>query len=315
MPIRLPIRRILTAQIQRGSPDPNLPAYLPVANTTEWQDWHVYKFVWTPDTMEWWIDGLIRMSCANFILPGYKMFFMISPEISGIWPGDPDGTTTWPMTAEVDYVRIYEGAPENPPPAAPDFTDDWTGTNGAAWNAAKWPVIGVTSTSVVDIQGNQGRFLPQGAAFARCRAESASGNFADFDLTLKFTLGTVGAEQYHSINVRHTGSWSGNNAVNAYRFMISEWTFSFTPIVAGATGTSVNVAKTWNTSQYSLRIVCVGTSLRARVWQGTEPGTWDIDQTNASHTTGIISLISLCGSGAAGTPRPIQYDDLLVTST
>ena len=291
----------------------SLPAYFPVADTAAWQDWHVYKFVWTPDTMEWWIDGLKRMSCDNFVPSGFPMHFMISPEVGGTWPGDPDGTTVWPMEAEIDYVRIYEGAPDGgPPPPPADFSEDWTGTDGTAWNATRWPVVAVTSTSVVDIQSNQGRMLPQGAAFARARAESASGNFADLDLLIQFTIAGI-AEQYHAVNVRHTGGWTGNNGTNCYRILVSNGFLSFTSFVAGSQAANFDVAKTWNTSQWSLRIQCSGTTIRARAWQGSEPGTWDIDQINSSHTTGIISLVSL--NGATATARQVLWDNLSITAS
>lgn len=294
----------------------SLPAYMPVANTTVWQDWHVYKWVWTPDTMEWWIDDLLRMSCANFVPSGYPMHFMISPEVSGIWPGDPDGTTVWPQTAEIDYVRVYAGAPSAGPPPPADFSEDWTGSDGAAWNATRWPTIGVTSTSVVDILTNQGRMLPQGAAFARARAESASGNFTDVDVTIQFVLGGVGVEQYHTVNVRHTGSWTGNNPTNGYRVLVQNGFLSLTAYVAGSSAANFDVAKTWNTSMWTMRIQCIGTTIRVRAWQGTEPGTWDIEQTNSSHSTGIVTLQSLNGALVGGVPiaRPIQWNNLFVTA-
>jgi hypothetical protein len=30
--------------------------------------------------------------------------------VGGTWPGDPDSTTTFPQTLEVDWVRVYRKA-------------------------------------------------------------------------------------------------------------------------------------------------------------------------------------------------------------
>lgn len=83
----------------------SLPAHVVMADADQWRDWHVYKLVWTASTIEWWIDDVKRMSTPNYI--NEDMYFIISPEIGGNWPGPTDGTTTWPAIAEIDYVRIY----------------------------------------------------------------------------------------------------------------------------------------------------------------------------------------------------------------
>ena len=78
--------------------------WVTLASEAAWQDWHIYKFVWSPAIMEWWIDGVLRISRPNFV--NQPMYFLITPEIGNNWAGIPDGTTVWPMEAEIDYVRI-----------------------------------------------------------------------------------------------------------------------------------------------------------------------------------------------------------------
>lgn len=190
------------------------------------------------------------------------------------------------------------------------FQEDWTGSNGTAWNATRWPTIAVTSTSIVDIQSNQGRLVPQGAAFATARALSSSGNIPDLDLTVLFTLGASGVEQYHGICVRHTNAWTGNVPTDGYRILVFDGSLALTVYTASVQGLNVAPAKTWNTSQWNLRIRCEGTAVKVKAWQGGEPGTWDIEETDSNHTTGIASFVSLNGSTA--TARPIQWDSLLV---
>ena len=41
---------------------------------------------------------------------------LLNLAVGGNFPGSPDGTTPWPVTMEVDWVRVYSG---EPPPADP----------------------------------------------------------------------------------------------------------------------------------------------------------------------------------------------------
>jgi beta-glucanase (GH16 family) len=68
--------------------------------------WHTWGFLWTPDDLVWYVDDVERKRIRNFI--DKPMYWLLSPEIGGNWAGSPDGSTVWPMEAEVDYVRVYE---------------------------------------------------------------------------------------------------------------------------------------------------------------------------------------------------------------
>lgn len=194
------------------------------------------------------------------------------------------------------------------------FSETWTGTNGAAWNATTWPTIDFTSSSTATIQTNSGEANPGGAGFARVRALSNSGNMADVDLTIQFTMPGAGAEQYHSINVRHDGLWSGggtgNNPLNGYRLMVFDDFYEVSRYAAGVKTTLATPAKTWDVNPWFVRWQLEGTAIRARIWQGAEPGTWEVDTTDATHATGILSMVSL--NGTTSTARPIRWDNLLV---
>lgn len=194
------------------------------------------------------------------------------------------------------------------------FSETWTGSDGAAWNATTWPTIDFTSSSTATIQTNSGEVNPGGAGFARVRILSNSGNMADVDLTVQFILIGAGSEQYHAINVRHDGLWSsggaGNNALNGYRFMVYNGFFAIDRYLAGTATQLGSAAKTWDTNPWFARFQVQGTAIRARVWQGTEPGTWEVDTTDATHATGILSMVSL--NGSSPTARPIRWDNLSV---
>lgn len=59
-------------------------------------------------------DDIVRNEGGESIFTG-PLYWMISPEISSNWTGepqewngDPTTSTRWPMKAELDYVRIYK---------------------------------------------------------------------------------------------------------------------------------------------------------------------------------------------------------------
>lgn len=207
--------------------------------------------------------------------------------------------------------------------AASGFAEVWTGTDGAAWNSLKWPTVEVGNvtgnTSTATIQTNRGRMVAQGtsSSFHWVRAKSPADTSGDLDITLKFTLLNVGVEQYHSIHYRASGQSTlrGTDPANAYTVTIYNGNLLWRSVKNSVRGTDITVPKTWVAgTQYSLRISITGTNHRVRVWTGTEPSTWDIDQADASSpvTTGSLWLLALNGS-SSGTARTVDWDDLAVT--
>lgn len=69
-------------------------------------DWYTLGLEWTANSVVWYLDGVEVHRMNNFIgtTPNY---FLISPEVGGNWPGPTSGATRWPMSMDVDYVRIY----------------------------------------------------------------------------------------------------------------------------------------------------------------------------------------------------------------
>ncbi len=69
--------------------------------------WYTLGVEWTADSVVWYLDGQEVHRMWNFIGTA-PVYFLISPEIGGNWPGPTGPATTWPMSMEVDYVRIYQ---------------------------------------------------------------------------------------------------------------------------------------------------------------------------------------------------------------
>jgi len=73
---------------------------------------HTFGVEWTPTTIRWWVDGVLRGTNSTtdptmgttFQKP---FFLLLNLAVGGIWPGNPDATTVAPQTMAVDWVRVY----------------------------------------------------------------------------------------------------------------------------------------------------------------------------------------------------------------
>jgi beta-glucanase (GH16 family) len=85
-------------------------------DTIDWaENFHVYSVLWTEDCIQFQIDGIdmgipnTRSTVQPTTWPFDQDFHLIlNIAVGGNLPGDPDGTTTFPQTMEVDYVRVYQ---------------------------------------------------------------------------------------------------------------------------------------------------------------------------------------------------------------
>jgi hypothetical protein len=74
--------------------------------------YHVYSVIWDANYIRWYVDGAlystadVRINDTNeFANP---FFIILNLAVGGDWPGAPDGTTPFPSTYYVDYVRWYQ---------------------------------------------------------------------------------------------------------------------------------------------------------------------------------------------------------------
>jgi hypothetical protein len=198
------------------------------------------------------------------------------------------------------------------------LSESWAGTNGAAWPAARWANSSVGSTSVIDIQNNNGRMLPQGAAYTYCRIEPIVGTLTNLEFVASFAMATTG-EQYHDVFVRSSGQSTDvskpHYPANCYAIEVDvlNGLLYYYPIVNSVVGSSVSVVKSWGTGVWTIRIQCIGTTIRVRAWQGAEPTSWDISQTNAQIASGGIRMAAV--NGNATTARSIVWDNLTITDS
>ncbi len=77
-------------------------------------DFHTFAVDWSPNRIVWSVDGNVYQTRTPADLNGNqwvfdKPFFLIlNLAVGGYWPGDPDGSTPFPNTLVVDYVRVTD---------------------------------------------------------------------------------------------------------------------------------------------------------------------------------------------------------------
>lgn len=117
-------------------------------------EFHVFSVEWEPNEIRWYIDDyLFSTKKTSDVVPerwpfDQRFHFILNVAVGGTWPGSPDGSTVFPQTMEVDYVRVYDtrsntlSGPRSVPFKAPFTvytlsglaTDDkinWTAPEGA----------------------------------------------------------------------------------------------------------------------------------------------------------------------------------------
>ena len=81
---------------------------------TDPEAFHVYAIEWDRDEVRWYVDNVQYFSTRNNV-PNEPMYLIFTLAVGGVWPGDPDATTQFPLMMKVDYVRIYTRETEDGP--------------------------------------------------------------------------------------------------------------------------------------------------------------------------------------------------------
>ncbi len=73
---------------------------------------HTFKVVWSPNRLVWSVDGNVFQTRTPADLGGrrwvfdHPFFMILNLAVGGYWPGDPNGSTPFPNTLTIDYVRV-----------------------------------------------------------------------------------------------------------------------------------------------------------------------------------------------------------------
>lgn len=90
-----------------------------VVATDATADFHDYALEWDESEMRWYVDGILYAvqnswytTSAAFPAPFDQSFHILfNVAVGGNFPGSPNASTVFPVRMEVDYVRVYSGAP------------------------------------------------------------------------------------------------------------------------------------------------------------------------------------------------------------
>lgn len=107
--------------IHHGAPWPNnTQGGADFADGTDFsENFHVYTVEWDPNQIRWYLDGRLygtRSSNQWFSTSApnnprapfdHEFHLLLNVAVGGNFPGNPDGTSQFPQTLEVDYVRVY----------------------------------------------------------------------------------------------------------------------------------------------------------------------------------------------------------------
>jgi len=114
---------------------------------------HTFAVEWEPSVVRFYCDGILYKTISPANLPpgqtwvfNHPFFILLNVAVGGNWPGSPDGTTVFPQTMQVDYVRVYQRSTPSSTPVM--FTEE--GSNRAlALDSVLWTrdPFRVTSTS------------------------------------------------------------------------------------------------------------------------------------------------------------------------
>ena len=92
-------------------------SYLVPADATA--EFHTYALEWDAAEMRWYVDGVLYAMVntwystgGSFPAPFDQHFYIIlNVAVGGNWPGSPNASTVFPVTMQVDWVRVYTGEP------------------------------------------------------------------------------------------------------------------------------------------------------------------------------------------------------------
>jgi hypothetical protein len=191
-----------------------------------------------------------------------------------------------------------------------EVTDDFTGTTGSALNSTKWTTSASSGNSVL-INANRARHSFNGSGTTSQSTVSVVGK--DIDILFNFQFSDTASQYRLEIDWRTTGA-SGSDQY----YMVAENQSASTSYIhrvqsgvdtAIVTGLSLggSTAKRW------VRIHHVGANIKVRWWDdgSTEPGTWNVDYTDASPVlqSGVIALDTWAGGTNGGAAHTCDIDD------
>lgn len=188
---------------------------------------------------------------------------------------------------------------------------DMTGSNGSSLPAAL-PSSATATGSSATIQGNRARLNPgtSGGYAGKQSVRWSGGTPAAVEAYTLLNFAVAG-DQAFELWVR--GGSTTDDGANGYFVSCSRGgtidmykavSFSYTNL--GSTSFSFTTG-----TNYGVKMYAVGTSIKCKVWTGSEPGAYSITATDSSITSGGTVHFHCGGGGSAS--QYLDLDDITIT--
>jgi hypothetical protein len=196
------------------------------------------------------------------------------------------------------------------------FSDNFTGSNGASWNATNWIIAKNTTGATATIQANRGRMnagsITGYSGKMAMRRNAAA--IADVEIAGIVNFGTTSIDGGLEIWLR-----SDTNADSTTGYFLSIDRNGNPFVGYTTTGTSFptigNITLPINGStDYSFRFYAVGTTIKAKVWatSGAEPVAYQVSITNSAVSAAGAVTVHAKGGNSGG--FTFDLDDVVVTN-
>lgn len=193
------------------------------------------------------------------------------------------------------------------------FTDPFTGTNGSAWNASNWTSLFAATGSSATIQGNKGRQVAGSSSGSNNKKGMRyTSTLTDVEIagTLSFTTSASGSVEIWlrastsapdgtGYFLQFDGPGGGINLLKAV-------SFSYTNLSSNLGGITLASGTT-----YGFKFYVVGTTVKAKVWTGSEPGSYTVSTTDSAVGAAGYAYIATLNNAAANVT--VDYDDVVLT--
>jgi len=119
-----------------GSKGPSTKYPLPTGESVH-TGFHLYAVEWSPNDIKFFFDDHLIAERTPADLPpnttwvyDHPFYILLNLAVGGYWPGNPDGTTTFPQQMLVDYVRVYTRKPATALGAPRPDSGTWASSQG-----------------------------------------------------------------------------------------------------------------------------------------------------------------------------------------
>lgn len=266
-------------------------------------DWHVFSVDWEPDAIRWYVDGIeARTSYLDSAhIPNVPMYLLLNLAVGGDWPGNPDASTTFPSTYQIDYVRVWQRpVTVTPNPTSAPTTNELQNgtfqTSLAPWQFDAFAPAAATIT-------REGSTNTPGAYMATMNITKSDPG--DWTVSLKQPLlnGLV-AQKVYALTF-----WAKASSPREVRYLIQQSASPYTIYVEQ----KINLTTSWQkfTQYFGANVTKPNTMLQFNVGQNT--GSVSID--NVSLLSGESSPSSPTTGTLTSTPTSIPTVLPTVTPT